>query len=852
MTGIKRIVDGASASAALPWAFLVGGFALYGLGAARGLSILDSGEFLGVAATLGVAHPTGYPLYALLGQLATLFPAGDPAFLVNLVSAAAGAGAAFFLALAAGEAARQLEVRPAARLAAMAAAGLLALTARTLWSVSTLAEVYALNACLWAAILWAALRLRRTGAPRELYVLALLSGLALANHLTTATFLPAAAVVGWPGRARARELARALPLAAVIFLAGVSLNLYTPLRAAQKPLFNWNDPSALRYFYAHVTGVQYRGLLAGGTAATFKAALAEYGASAPFNAGVAAPFAAAALVWLFVKRYRAVALALLLYYAAYLAYCAFYAVQDIYYFFIPLHLAVGFLGALGLAAVADLLGRGRGAPRAAAAAVVWAAIVAAGGWAVASNFPHGYRRAFSFAERYGRRLLQALPAKALVFSSGDTTGNVTWYNLYVRRLRPDVAVADQVRLANRGYLTSLARRHADLIVPAEAEVGALAAEAFARGTFDQANVVMEHSDDFILPQVIENVITCNASRRRIFWGLGDPGAKLEAHLVPYGLVLEAVLEEPPRAEVTRRAEEAVAAWNGLLASVREAAPAELRDETFRDHAALYYMGLSDHLAARRRYEAQLALLESYVGLFPDDAGGFENLAHVYAVTGRPEEAADNYRRALALAPENVALRSRLLKALAAAGRDDEVAALAAEGGEEAGEGDYFRAIAYREAGDIDKALAAFEAAEAYCADDAEYWLELGVTYDAAGDYEASARAFSRALELNPERPWLYTARGVEKLKLGEEAAAAADFEAALELNAGEAQAHYNLACLYARQGRTAEALEQVEAAVRLEPEHYLPLAREDEDLASCRDEPAFARLVAEYGGVSAP
>ncbi|MEE8640571.1 MAG: DUF2723 domain-containing protein, partial [bacterium] len=74
---------------ALPWAFLLGGFALYGLGAARGLSILDSGEFLGVAATLGVAHPTGYPLYALLGQLATFFPWGDGAFLINLVSAAA-------------------------------------------------------------------------------------------------------------------------------------------------------------------------------------------------------------------------------------------------------------------------------------------------------------------------------------------------------------------------------------------------------------------------------------------------------------------------------------------------------------------------------------------------------------------------------------------------------------------------------------------------------------------------------------------------------------------------------------------------------------------------------------------
>ncbi|MEE9458080.1 MAG: DUF2723 domain-containing protein, partial [bacterium] len=108
----------------LPWAFLPGGFALYGLGAARGLSILDSGEFLGVAATLGVAHPTGYPLYALLGQLATFFPWGDGAFLINLVSAAAAAGAALFVALAAAEMAGQLGWGDMSKALAIATAGL--------------------------------------------------------------------------------------------------------------------------------------------------------------------------------------------------------------------------------------------------------------------------------------------------------------------------------------------------------------------------------------------------------------------------------------------------------------------------------------------------------------------------------------------------------------------------------------------------------------------------------------------------------------------------------------------------------------------------------------------------------
>ena len=107
MSRLGNIFKVEKLNAALPWAFLAGGLALYGAGAAPGLSILDSGEFLAVARTLGVAHPTGYPLYALLGQLATLIPWGDKGFLVNLVSAASGAGAAFFLALAAGSSPRR-------------------------------------------------------------------------------------------------------------------------------------------------------------------------------------------------------------------------------------------------------------------------------------------------------------------------------------------------------------------------------------------------------------------------------------------------------------------------------------------------------------------------------------------------------------------------------------------------------------------------------------------------------------------------------------------------------------------------------------------------------------------------
>src|SRR6267142_5694231 len=58
----------------------------------------DSGDLLAASATLGIPHPTGYPLFVLLGRLASLVPVGSVAFRINLVAAIAGAAGAYFLA----------------------------------------------------------------------------------------------------------------------------------------------------------------------------------------------------------------------------------------------------------------------------------------------------------------------------------------------------------------------------------------------------------------------------------------------------------------------------------------------------------------------------------------------------------------------------------------------------------------------------------------------------------------------------------------------------------------------------------------------------------------------------------
>ena len=65
-------------------------FSLYSFTLAPTVTAEDSGELVTAAATLGVAHPPGYPLWCILGKVFTYLPVGTVAWRVNLLSAVLG------------------------------------------------------------------------------------------------------------------------------------------------------------------------------------------------------------------------------------------------------------------------------------------------------------------------------------------------------------------------------------------------------------------------------------------------------------------------------------------------------------------------------------------------------------------------------------------------------------------------------------------------------------------------------------------------------------------------------------------------------------------------------------------
>jgi hypothetical protein len=97
---IRSEAPAGSRRALVAAAVFLAALGVYGWTVAPTVTLVDSGELITAARTLGVAHPPGFPLYVLLAHLASIVPIGSIAARVNFASALFGACAALFVTLA--------------------------------------------------------------------------------------------------------------------------------------------------------------------------------------------------------------------------------------------------------------------------------------------------------------------------------------------------------------------------------------------------------------------------------------------------------------------------------------------------------------------------------------------------------------------------------------------------------------------------------------------------------------------------------------------------------------------------------------------------------------------------------
>jgi hypothetical protein len=221
------------------------------------VEMIDSGELAMAAKNLGVAHPTGYPLYTLLGRIFAMLPIGSLIFRVNLLSLLLTAFASGFLYMLISEI---ISERNSAFLkeGISATAALFVALSPVWWDQGTTNEVYSLNLLLISISIFGLAKFTRGGKVRWLILSVYLLGLSLANHLSAVYLIPGFLYLIIISLRREKANRSSIICAATGFVFPATLYAVLPIRASFKPFLNWgavNDPYS---FYKHITGWQYR------------------------------------------------------------------------------------------------------------------------------------------------------------------------------------------------------------------------------------------------------------------------------------------------------------------------------------------------------------------------------------------------------------------------------------------------------------------------------------------------------------------------------------------------------------------------------------------------------------------
>ncbi|HTM57928.1 MAG TPA: DUF2723 domain-containing protein [Candidatus Udaeobacter sp.] len=241
----------------------------------------DSAELTLALALAGIAHPTGYPLYTLVGHFfVRLAHATGASWIV-----AANLWSALGAAVAAGACVRVLQhvaaaiehsggdgrARRAARGIAIAIPFLLLLFNPVWIESATIAEVYSWNnAMLAIAAAFMLGRLRdldegadaattRRGDFGAAATWGLISGISGTLHATSALFIVPFSAVLIGAWVRARRWKSSLALVALgAALIPMASYLWIPWRAAHPAAFQWPAGPSLRALWLHMTGAAYR------------------------------------------------------------------------------------------------------------------------------------------------------------------------------------------------------------------------------------------------------------------------------------------------------------------------------------------------------------------------------------------------------------------------------------------------------------------------------------------------------------------------------------------------------------------------------------------------------------------
>jgi hypothetical protein len=419
----------------------------------------DSAELTAAAWVGGVPHPSGYPLYTMIGYVFThVLPLGSVAFRMNLLSAifaSAGIGFAYLVA--------RLLLQ---RRSYSAIAALLFAFSGTFWSQAVTAEVYAAHLFFVTASLFCVLGWDRTGKSKWLQACALVIGFSFTHHLQTVLLLPALIYLLVTSRYREQVRSNWKSLSVLVF-APLILWLYLPLAAARNPPVNWGDPLTLERFVYHATGRQYAHFMGIDSLATLRertwhyiGPVVDHGNPGYLQSQFSLPLLIIGLVG-FVSLFRVCRRTLLFtatYYLSVVGWALWYGIPDVEVYFISAHLIVAIWIGAGLRQSSQWLSwvwRRLTVPVSSQRRLSRALGVVMGALPLLLIFLNWQGNDYS--KHVGdlkvmHAVYDRLEPNAILVAGGDTWEGPLQYVAFVERRRPDVALLGFEELSRRSRL----------------------------------------------------------------------------------------------------------------------------------------------------------------------------------------------------------------------------------------------------------------------------------------------------------------------------------------------------------------------------------------------------------------
>lgn len=509
--------------------------AVYLLTMAPSVIQIDSGELAAVQATLGIAHPTGYPLFTMIGYFFLKLPLPfTKIFQANLLAVVwCTLGVLLFIKSAFVILSNiSFEIEPQKKksksinksivvessekniflITSSVLSGIILAFSKTYWSQSTSVEVYSLQIFLFALIIYSTLHTYYSEQKLINWIWVALSlALGFLNHMTTLLTLPFVAILFFQKeKFNAQSIKKIFLMLALFFPLIITFYLYLPLRALSNPKINWGNPVNFENIYRHVSGKQYQVWLFASMEAAEKQ-LGYFLKNFTGEFGYIGAFVGLIGIFYSYKYMRKMFYALISAFIFSVLYSINYDIVDIDSYFLLAYIVFSFFIAYGIFKILLYLKQKFNNKT----AIITALVISL--FPLVLNFSEVDQSGVYTFEDYTKAALNSIEKNSIIFSyQWDYLVSPSYYFQTVDNFRTDVSVIDKELLRRSWYYNQLNRNHPDVMKNIVTETNNFleAVRPFERDKQFDSNVI-----EASYRAVMTNLVAKNVEQRNIYIGL---------------------------------------------------------------------------------------------------------------------------------------------------------------------------------------------------------------------------------------------------------------------------------------------------------------------------------------------